>query len=137
MAQDGFKYGGLLNVWDSDDGRAEGWNIEVDDKLAAVLDEPRREEMFWFSYRLTVTTDDAALRERFLSESFWQGDGWKEVVFRSRATGMVAEHAFPAARPFVGPERLNMRGLYIAARAPIWVDRIVLKMRALCHWPTR
>lgn len=85
------------------------------------MDEPQWEEMFWVSYRLTPTTDDPVLKERLLSESFWgaKSDEWSKLVFRSRATSLVAEKAFPSIQAFVGPQRVNMRALYVAIGAPL------------------
>lgn len=125
------KYRDRLRVWESGCGRSDGWDLELDGTPVAFMDEPRWEEMFWVSYRLTATTDDPALKQRLMSRSFWEGDEPSKLVFRSRATGLVAEHAFPAARPFVGPQRVNLRALYVAIRGPLPWDWIVLKVRSL------
>jgi hypothetical protein len=37
----------------------------------------------------------------------------------SRATGLVAENAFPAGQPSAGPQRVNMRALYVAIGGPL------------------
>jgi hypothetical protein len=95
------------------------------------MDEPHSEDMFWVSYRVSCTVDDDALSERLLSEEFWKGDGYTELVFRSRATGLLAEGAFPATGGFVGPRRVSMRALYIGIREPAPWDRVVLRLRSL------
>ena len=118
-------------MWESGYGRSDGWDLELDGKSVAFMDEPQWEEMFWMSYRLTPTTDDPALKERLMSESFWKSDDWSKLAFRSRATGLVAENAFPAGQPFVGPQRVNMRALYVAIGGPLPWDWIVLKVRSL------
>ncbi len=125
------RYRDYLRVWETGYGRSDGWDVEQDGRAIAFLDEPRFEDMFWISYRLTPTAADVALRERLLTEAFWKGDPSSDLVFRSRATGLVAEHAFPAGQPFVAPARLNMRALYIAVRHPLPWDWIVLSVRRL------
>ncbi|HEV2292467.1 MAG TPA: hypothetical protein VGR35_01345 [Tepidisphaeraceae bacterium] len=133
------KYRDRLRVWESGYGRSDGWDVELDGKPVAFMDEPQWEEMFWVSYRLTPTTDDPSLKERLLSESFWgaNSDEWSKLVFRSRATGLVAENAFPSIKPFVGPQRVNMRALYIAIGHPFPWDWIVLKVRSLMRRSAR
>lgn len=123
-------YRDRLRVWESDYGRCDGWDVVLDGTPVAFVDEPRWEEMFWVSYRLTVTMDDPALRERILSESFWTNE-WPNLTFRSRATGRVVKKAFPSCRPFVEPGRLMMRGLYVAIGRPLPWDWVVLKVRSL------
>jgi hypothetical protein len=66
-----------------------------------------------------------------LTEAFWKGNESARLVFRSRATGLVADNAFPAGQPFVAPARLNMRALYIATRNPLPWDWIVLAVRRM------
>ncbi len=98
----------------TDHGRSQGWDIELAaGEVIARLDEPRYEDMFWVSYRLTPTTDDAALASRLLSREFWRSDAANALVYRSRALGLIAPHAFASIEPFVAPARLNMRGLYL------------------------
>ena len=94
-------------------GRSEGWDVELDGRVIAYLDEPQWEDMFWVSYRITPVTDDAALAAQLLSEEFWRGEGWQSVRFRSRAVGLIAPNAFPAVGPLLAPARVNMRGLYL------------------------
>lgn len=94
-------------------GRSEGWDVELDGRAVAFLDQPRFEDMFWISYRITPTTEDADLAAQLLSEEFWRDRPLTGLRFRSRALGLVAPHAFPSAGPFVEPGRLNMRALYL------------------------
>ena len=93
-------------------GRSEGWDLELAGRVVAHLDEPQWEDMFWVSYRITPTTDDADLAVRLLSEGFWRGDDWTHLVFRSRILGLAAD-PFPSIEPLVAPARVNMRALYI------------------------
>lgn len=97
----------------TDHGRSEGWDVELDGRVVAFLDEPCFEDMFWISYRLTPTTDDPALAALLLSEDFWRRSPRPGLRYRSRALGLFAPHAFHAIDPFVEPGRLNMRGLYL------------------------
>lgn len=124
------KYRDRLRIWESDYGRSDGWDVEIGGAHVAFLDEPRWEEMFWVSYRLTPTTADPALRARILSESFWTNE-WPTLAFRSRATGWVVNKAFPSLQPFVEPGRLMMRGLYVAIGRPLPWDWVVLRARSL------
>lgn len=109
------------------DGRSEGWDLELEGRVVARLDEPCREDMFWVSYRITPETDDPALAAELLSEAFWRGEGWSRVTYRSRALGVAATYVFPATRPFVAPARLNLRGLYRTREddpSPGWLARL-------------
>ncbi|WP_254513562.1 hypothetical protein [Anatilimnocola floriformis] len=117
-----------LRIWESDYGRSDGWDVELDGKLVALLDEPQFEDMFWYSYRLSVTADDPTLKERMLTAEFWKGDDCLRLVCRSRATGFVVEHPLPAPG-FNQSNRVLMRFLYISIRDPLPWDWIVLKFR--------
>ena len=125
-------YRDRLRVWESDYGRSEGWDLELDGRVVARMDEPRFEDMFWMSYRVTPVTDDPALAERVLTEAFWKGGEPLDLVYR-RATGLVAEHPVPSTRPLVGPSRVNMRGLYVDIRDPRPWESLVLLVRRLLH----
>jgi hypothetical protein len=125
------RYRDRLRVWESGYGRSHGWDLELDGRPVAFMDEPHWEEMFWVSYRLTPTTDDAALAAELLSESFWKTDDWSRLVFRSRATGLAAEFPFPSGQPFVAPGRVNMRALYVPIGPPMPFDWPVLLVRRL------
>ena len=61
--------------------------------------------------KVIPTTDDPALARLIMSEQFWVGDGWTKLAFRHRASGRVAQNAFPGMKPFVAPNRIGMRGL--------------------------
>ena len=118
------KYRDRLLVWESDYGRSEGWDLELDGRIVA----------FWDSYCLRATTDDPVLKERVLSEEFWKGDDcFLKLVYRSRATGFVAEHPLPA-RGFTQLERISIRGLYISVGDPAPWDWIVLYARSFVRW---
>ncbi len=124
------KYGDRLRVWETQYGGSLGWDIELDGRVVGLLDEPRNEDMFWVSYRVSCTVDDVELSDRLVSEEFWVGDGFTELVFRSRATGLTVKDAFPA-HGFIGPRRVAMRHLYIDIRRPAPWDWVVLKIRKL------
>lgn len=125
----------------TDFGRSKGWNLELEGHVVAHLDEPRWEDMFWVSYRLTPTTDDEALAAELLSTAFWMGPRWERMIFRSCALGVAAPHPLPAIQPFVAPGRLNVRALYltldssdaasgkVATRPPGWAARLVAWIR--------
>ncbi len=120
-----------LRIWETEQGRAEGWDIEFDGRVVGRLDEPRQEEMFWTSYRVAATTEDPVWSALLVSEEFWRGDMSTQLVFRSRALGNLAEEPFSAAGGFVGPQRVAMRGLFIGCPPPAPWDRLLLKVRAL------
>ena len=87
-----------------------GWYVEHGGRRIAVLSDPRYEDMFWVSYAVEPLTEDREERRRMLeSEEFWLTD----FVYRSRECGEIAENAFPALKPFAGPGRVAMRGLYL------------------------
>jgi len=125
------RYRDRLRIWESNSGRSLGWDAELNGRVVGLLDEPRQEDMFWTSYRVSATGDDPAVSARQMSEELWKGDGYTSLVFRSRALGLVAENPFPAVHPFVGPGRVSMRGLYISCGPPARWDRLVLKIRAV------
>lgn len=113
---------------ETDHGRSQGWDLELAGQVVAHLDEPRQEDMFWVSYRVTPTTDDAELATRLLTEAFWRGDDWTHLTFRSRALGLAAD-PFPSIDPLVAPARVNMRGLYITLPD----DRLARSVRSVAR----
>jgi hypothetical protein len=125
------RYRDRLRIWESNYGRALGWDIELDGRVVGLLDEPHQEDMFWTSYRVSSSENDAALSSNLVCADFWKGNGFAKLVFRSRALGLVAESPLPAVDAFVGPRRVSMRALYIVCREPALCDRLVLKIRAL------
>lgn len=98
------------------EGRSDGWDVLIDGRPVAFLDRPHFEEMFWFSWRITPVTDDIELAGRLLSEQFWT-ENYSRWNFRSRSSGRVAKHAFPASR-FVAPGRVLLRRIYPEAADP-------------------
>ena len=58
---------------------------------------------------------------------FW--DELDGMVYRSKAFGDIAEHAFPAAPPFPSPGRLLIRGLYLSIGNPKPWDQVTLWLR--------
>ena len=125
------KYFEQLRIWESNYGRSLGWDIELGGRVVGLMDDPRSEDMFWVSYRVSCSVVDVDISKRLLSEDFWKGDGYAELVFRSRATGLVAQGAFPSPGGFVGPCRVSMRALYIGIRKPAPWDWVMLKIRRL------
>ncbi|WP_434418447.1 hypothetical protein [Nannocystis pusilla] len=82
------------------------------ERVIAYLSEPRFEEMFWVSYRVTPVTDDPELAARLLTPDFWRHGDADRLRYRSRALGMFASHAFPSIGEHE-PGRVTMRGLYL------------------------
>ncbi|MCY1058902.1 hypothetical protein OV142_27735 [Nannocystis sp. SCPEA4] len=96
----------------TDYGRSEGWDVVLADRVVAYLDDPRFEDMFWISYRVTPLTDDAELAARLLTPAYWRSDEGRTLTFRSRALGVFAPNAF-ASLGMDEPGRVAMRALYI------------------------
>lgn len=88
------------------------WLIELGGTPIALLSEPRWEEMFWTSYRITPLTDDPSTLAKLQDIEFWRVCESHGVVFRHRASSAIAQYAFPGLAPFPEPGRLIMRGLY-------------------------
>jgi hypothetical protein len=99
------------------------------------LFDPRFEDMFWYSYRLDVTTDHPELRQKMQTTEFWRRAESEGLVWRSREFGDIAEIAFPGWDPFPEPGRLVMRGLYLDVGEPAPWDQLVLWLRR--RWCSR
>jgi hypothetical protein len=122
-----------LRIWEANYGRDCGWIIERQGRPIAVLTEPRREEMFWDSYRMEIVTDDLELRTRMFTTEFWAKAEAEGLVWRNRKFGEVAEFAFPSFAPFPEPDRLMMRRLYLPIGEPWPWDWLVLWIRRWRH----
>jgi hypothetical protein len=122
-------YGRRLRIWETHNGRDAGWLIERRGDVIAVLTDPRREEMFWDSYRLEIVTGDPEPRERLQTSGFWAVAESEGLVWRSREFGEVADGAFPALSPFPEPGRLTKRRLYLPIGDPWPWDWLVLWWR--------
>ena len=96
----------------TDYGRSEGWDVVLDERAIAYLSDPRFEDMFWISYRVTPLTDDPELAARLVTSDFWRRAHADRLRYRSRALGVFAPHAFPAIGEHE-PGRARMRGLYL------------------------
>ena len=118
-----------LRMWESEHGRGRGWFVERRGEVVAVLTQPRREEMFWDSYRMEIVTQDPELRQRLLTKGFWDGAEGEGLVWRSREFGEVAEDAYPSLSPFPEPGRLTVRGLYLPIGNPRPWERVALWLR--------
>jgi hypothetical protein len=125
------RYARRLRIWETNYGRDAGWIIERRGLAIAVLTEPRWEEMFWDSYRMEITTEDATLRELLQTEGFWAKAESEGLVWRNREFGEVAQFAFPALSPFPEPGRLTMRALYLNIGEPWPWDCLILWVRRL------
>jgi len=87
------------------------WLVEIDGRPAALLSDPQWAEMFWTSYRMTPLTDAPETLAQLQDVEFWRACETRGVKFRSRATSLVAEYAFPGWDPFPEPGRIVMRGI--------------------------
>lgn len=103
----------------SDFGRKDEWEIELKGAVVGVLDDPKRVELFWYSYAVRGTP----LRGTVLRDD----DAWRGGVFafRNRRTGELAHSAFCGGEaPFVRDGRVLVRGL--ALRPGSMAERVVL-----------
>lgn len=98
----------------TDYGRSGGWDVMLDERVIAYLSDPRFEDMFWISYRVTPLTDDPELAARLMTSDFWRRGRADRLRYRSRALGVFAPHAFPAIGEHE-PGRVTMRGLYLTS----------------------
>ena len=116
-----------LHLFETNYGRSDGWQVERDGRVMALLVEPQFEEMFWDSYRVEVQVDDPEERRRILKEPGW----WLQpgLVFRGRTVGAVASGAFPAGQVFMDSGRILMRGLHFLVEPPDLWERILLWWR--------
>ncbi len=89
-------------------GRNDGWFVELDGRVVGELDDPRWEDMFWYSYAVRRVggpgspLDDDAL--------------WSECrfSFRSRTCGERVDGVLVGGTPpFVHSNRVLLRGLYL------------------------
>ncbi|WAS96253.1 hypothetical protein [Nannocystis punicea] len=97
----------------TDYGRSEGWDVVLEERAIACLSEPRFEDMFWISYRVTPLTDDPELAAQLLTPEFWREESRRgRLRYRSRALGVFAPHAFASLGDHE-PGRATMRALYL------------------------
>jgi hypothetical protein len=114
-----------LRIFEAADyGRSFGWFVEQDGHQLATLTEPRFEDMFWYSYKVTPLTED----ETVFTKEFWNQDG---LVFRNMVLDKVAPNAFPAmsASPSKENPRVRMRGLYLWISEPTLFEKFLLWRR--------
>jgi hypothetical protein len=96
----------------TDYGRSCGWYIEKDGEVISELNDCQYEDMFWQSYRLDIVTNSPDLRDKIMTNEFWQN--FEELVFRNREFGDIVDSCFPAvSQSFINPVRIRMRALYI------------------------
>jgi hypothetical protein len=115
-----------LRIFETDYGREAGWYVEGHGRRIAVLTAPRREEMFWDSYRIEPMTEDPEEAQLLSAPAHWLDN---EFVFRSREFGETAAYAFPAGEPICGDHRVLMRGLYLSISKPTVWERWLLWCR--------
>lgn len=116
----------LAKIWQSNYGRAEGWDVERHGEVIARLKDPRWPDQFWFNYELVICTQDATLAKRMLTDDFWNQEA--DLRLRSIATGDYVDTWIIAGQPFIEPGRLNFRGLHVAARSPSKSERSQLNL---------
>ena len=86
--------------------------VERDGRAVALLDDRQFHEMFWWAWRITPLTDDPHENTAIFSGGFWDDSQIERTVFRSKASGEVADTAFwPASQP-IRDGRLILRGAY-------------------------
>jgi len=120
------RYRDLLRVWEC--GHSDKWSVELNGEVVAILVEPQYEEMFWTSYRVVPSTDDAVLKEELFSDRFWKEE-FLSLAFRNCESGLIAQNAIPTWH--VNSTRLSMRALYVSVRPPMPWDWVVLLFRRL------
>jgi len=118
-------YRRLLEIWNTDYGRAGGWLIEKQGEPIGVLFDAVCSEMFWERYRIRSYGENDRNSE-VTSEAFWRNFDFAKIKFRSIAVGEIAKNAIPAIDPFDNEGRVSIRGLYVNARDPSFWDRMVL-----------
>lgn len=115
-----------IEIFETNFGRQGGWIVEREGRPVAVLSDPRRADMFWYSYAVQWLTDDAAEQSELLAAEpcLWWG---RQLKFRNREFSAVIENAFAAGPPIGG--RVFMRGLHIPLSGPCPWERLVLWWR--------
>lgn len=114
----------LQRIWQSDYGRDAGWSVEFRGVRVAVLLDCHSFDMFRDSYRIVPVENELGIQSELFSDAFW--NRFEELTFRNLAFDDSASGAFPAAHRLDADGRLVMRGLYLKARSPNWLDRAVL-----------
>lgn len=95
-------------------GRNLGWDVLRKHEDVAVLTEPKREDMFWFRYKVE------ALVPEVFEEEFWK----QKLVYRNRGTGHIAANAHPGGElPTEDDPYVLMRALYIPVQTN-WRERL-------------
>ena len=111
------RYRDRLRVWESNYGRSQGWDLELDGRPVAFMDEPRG-KMFC---RLPSDHHDRRSRPRRRARFRILLERGRLVApgLPHRATGLAADCAFPSGQPFAAPGRVTMCALYIAIGPPM------------------
>lgn len=119
-----------LRLIETNCGREAGWFVVRGDERIAELSDCRWEEMYWDSYLITPTTNDADLNAALLG-TFWESEDWVSVHFANREfPNLIVADAYPAMTPFYEPCRLVLRGLHFCPFPRLPWDYIILWWRA-------
>jgi hypothetical protein len=91
----------------ADFGKSLIWEVLRNGDPVAELILPRDEPEGWVSYEIVPMEADSILAESLKSPAFWMN---ADLVYKNRALGLVATHAFAAGE---GPRdgRIHMHGL--------------------------
>jgi hypothetical protein len=113
-----------LRIFEADYGRSLGWFVEHNGRQLATLTDPRFEDMFWYSYKVTPLTEDDSI----FTKEFWAQN---ELTFRNMAVNEIAANAFPAmnASPTKESPRLRMRALHLWISGPTLLEKFLLWRR--------
>jgi hypothetical protein len=88
-----------------------GFVVERDERLIALLDDPKFVDMFWDAYRMVPVTDDPVERVRMLTKEYWM-EYYSQFRFTSRDGQQPVR--FMIAGDAVLDGRLVLRGPHLA-----------------------
>jgi hypothetical protein len=120
------RYQRRLALWETSCGRDAEWEIWHQQKVLGRLTDARCEDMFWYSYRLEVSTEDKNWRRRLFDARWWE-DGFAELTFYSPRFDATCDGAFSGGLREDG--RLVLRALKLEAPSRMPWDRLVLWWR--------
>ena len=115
-----------LQTFESDWAQGAGWYVEDDGRRVAQLSSPEYEDMFWCSFAVEPLVEDPAELRLLQTPEYWLE---RELVYRSKRFGDIAENAMPAGRVFSQAGRVIMRGLYLHMGTPTRLERFLLWSR--------
>lgn len=120
-------YRQLIALWKSDCGRLDEWRVSLHDGPLARLSDGRQEDMFWYSYSLNEIDGPERSPFTIRDPSFWEAH-MSKMQWTHLKTGLRAKCVFPGSVVFDSDRRILLRGLYIAVRAPSWIERLVWRV---------